>query len=205
MEKRESGLEASKLRMEVEESLKQEFAANFSNNNALTKPSLRDLPIVIISASQSKAIRSPQTVTFDSFLANFNNAARPGGGDGVLDLDSAVFTCFTPGYYTVSFSAYADLVISALTHLYLYKNDTRVPESYWLVGTNDNDATNFGVVSSRIMVSDLLDMYTFMKIVKSFLQILHMDEGDTLELRMTDGRYIDHITLNIELIGLGYD
>ena len=42
--------------------------------------------------------------------------------------------------------------------------------------------------------------------VKSlFLQILHLDAGDTLELRMTDGNYISHITLNIELTGLGFD
>ena len=42
--------------------------------------------------------------------------------------------------------------------------------------------------------------------VKSlFLQILHMDAGDTLELRMTSGDYIKQITLNIELIGLGFD
>ena len=38
-----------------------------------------------------------------------------------------------------------------------------------------------------------------------FLQILHLDAGDTLELRMTDGNYIAHITLNIELTGLGFD
>ena len=45
-----------------------------------------------------------------------------------------------------------------------------------------------------------------MKAVKSpSLQILHMDSGDTLELRMTEGEYIDRITLNIELIGLGFD
>ena len=36
-----------------------------------------------------------------------------------------------------------------------------------------------------------------------FLQILHMDAGDTLEL--TGGGYINYITLNIELTGLGYD
>ena len=95
MKEEKDELNASKLRMEVE---------NVSNN-ALTNPSLRDLPIVIISAYRDSAIESPQTVTFESFLANYNNAARPGGGDGVLDLNSGVFTCFTPGYYTVSFSA----------------------------------------------------------------------------------------------------
>lgn len=32
-----------------------------------------------------------------------------------------------------------------------------------------------------------------------------MDEADTLELRMTSGNWINRITLNIELIGLGFD
>ena len=70
-----------KLRIEVEEFLRKEIASNFSNHvNALTNPSFRDLPIVLISAYQSTPLTSPQTVTFDSFLANFNNANSPGGG-----------------------------------------------------------------------------------------------------------------------------
>ena len=32
-----------------------------------------------------------------------------------------------------------------------------------------------------------------------------MDAGDTLDLRMTSGNWIKEITLNIELIGLGFD
>ena len=79
-------LEASKLRMEVEE-----LREGIASNNALRNPSLRDFPIVLISAWQPNAIASPQTVTFDSFLTNYN----AGGGDGVLDLDSGVFTCLT--------------------------------------------------------------------------------------------------------------
>ena len=79
-EKKMGDLEAT-VRMEVKE-----IASNFSNSN----PSLRDLPIVIISAFKTGPIHSLQTVTFDSFLANYNNADRPGGGDGVLDLDSGV-------------------------------------------------------------------------------------------------------------------
>merc|ERR1711863_211353 len=74
----------SKMRMEKEE----EVATNYYNaTNALTKPSLRDLPIVLISAWRQSTLESPQTVTFESFLANYNNGERPGGGDGVLDLD----------------------------------------------------------------------------------------------------------------------
>ena len=47
--KREMEGSASKLRMEVEENLRKEIASNFSDSNALMKPSLRDVPIVLIS------------------------------------------------------------------------------------------------------------------------------------------------------------
>ena len=84
----DSDLEASKSEQKrgAENSSTKEFASSYPHN-ALTKPSLRDLPIILISAYRGNAIISPQTVTFDSFLANYNNGDRPGGGDGKLDLD----------------------------------------------------------------------------------------------------------------------
>ena len=39
----------------------------------------------------------------------------------------------------------------------------------------------------------------------NFSQVLHLDAGDTVELRMTEGDYIHSFTLNIELTGLGFD
>ena len=167
MEKTVRGLEASisKLRIEVGESLRKEIASNSSNSNALTNPSLRDLPIVIISAWQEGPLKSPQTVTFESFLANFNNAARPGGGDGVLDLDSGVFTCFTPGYYHVSFSAHSDVGVGLASSqfLYLYKNGIQLPESYWnLYGPSLSDTV--GATGSRIVVSNFLKKVSKCKI-----------------------------------------
>ena len=62
----------------AENSSTKEFASSYPHN-ALTKPSLRDLPIILISAWRDSAVTSPQTVTFDSFLANYNNGDRPGG------------------------------------------------------------------------------------------------------------------------------
>ena len=156
LEKNMMELEAStaKLRLEVEEeSLRKEN----TSNNALTNPSLRDLPIVIISAYQGSILQSPQTVTFDSFLANYNNAASPGGGYGVLDLDSGVFSCFTPGYYTVSFSAYAHVDKAQI--LYLYKNKTELAESVWYFESFSGDLdVNVAVTGSRIVVSNLWDI-----------------------------------------------
>ena len=196
---------ASKLRMEVEESLRK---PNFTNN-ALTKPSLRDLPIVLISAWQGLPLTSPQTVTYDSFLANFNNANRPGGGDGVLDLDFGVFTCFTTGFYTVSFSAYGKVGpdYGLQNDLYLYKNGLQLAESWWHIFADLSLNGNVGATCSRTVVSSLTEIFAFkLKNVKSsFLQILHMDAGDTLELRLVKGDFINLINLNIELTGLGFD
>ena len=160
-EKRERRLEASvsKLRSEVEESLRKEMASNYSKN-ALTKPSTRDLPIVIISAWRATPIESPQTVTFESFLANYNNGDRPGGGSGELDLDSGVFTCFTPGYYTVSFTAYGQVGPHHIPQdLFLYKNGAKLSESRWFIATNHALNDQVGVTGSRILVSRLLEMF----------------------------------------------
>ena len=112
---------------------------------------LEDHPIVLISAWQKGPITSYQTVTFESFLTNHNN----GGEDGVLDLDSGVFTCFTPGYYSVSFSAYglagADY---GPQRLFLYKNGSQLPESGWSInaGSSHHHGINIAVTSSRIVV-----------------------------------------------------
>ena len=98
LDKREKDLEAStaKLRMEVKE-LREVISSNFSNN-ALRNPAPRDLPIVFISAWQPGSFGSPQTVTYESFLANFNNGDRPGGGDGILDLDSEMQKAGSMGF-----------------------------------------------------------------------------------------------------------
>ena len=86
--KNDSDLEASKSEQKrgAENSSTKEFASSYPHN-ALTKPSLRDLPIILISAWRGSYILSPQTVTFESFLANYNTGDTPGGGDGQLDLD----------------------------------------------------------------------------------------------------------------------
>ena len=66
-----------------------------------------------------------------------NSGDRPGGGDGVLDLDSGIFTCLTPGFYEVSFSAYGEVgpTDENQQSLYLYKNDNRVDERLSLKAT----------------------------------------------------------------------
>ena len=142
-------------------------------------------------------------MTFESFLANYHN----GGGDGgVFDLDSGIFTCITPGYYTVSFSAVGLTGSNYGTQrLFLYKNGDFLPESLWFLTTNDGASDFNGLTSSRIVVSvQCLGIVAWKLSNVKFLQILHMDVGDTLDLRLTLGDAIQGITLNIELTGLDY-
>ena len=80
----------------------------------------------------------------------------PGGGDGVLDLDSGVFTCFEPSYYSVSFSSYAGFgPTRGSPSLYLYKNGLELPESQWFFYTESSLNGNVGGTGSRILVSYL--------------------------------------------------
>ena len=66
----------------------------------------------------------------------------------------------TPGYYTVSFSAYG-LVGPNYDYIdmYLYKNGIQIPESGWYFGgaSSASDANDAGVVGSRIVVSNISD------------------------------------------------
>ena len=157
--KKEMEGSASKLRMEIEENLRKEIASNFPDSNALMKPSsLRNLPIVLISAWRDSVIISPQTVTFESFLTNFDNGERPGGR---FDLDSGVFTCLQSGYYTVSFSAYGALSPAHLSQdLFLFKNGLELPESALYI-RHDGEWTmdaSIGVTSTRSLVSNFLEI-----------------------------------------------
>ena len=118
-----------------------------------------------------------------------------------------------PGYYTVSFSAHADVGGSTASSqfLYLCKNGSRLDEAYWnLYSSSSLSRDMIGVCGSRIVVSARLNLLkTFARklldVNSPYIQILRMDAGDTLELRMTNGDWIYDITLNIELTGLGFD
>ena len=74
----------------------------------------------------------------------------------MLDLDSGLFTCFTPGFYTVSFSAHSGVQPGRdEPHLFLFKNGSKLPESEWYMY---GGSTDIGVTSSRILVSILLNI-----------------------------------------------
>ena len=73
------------------------------------------------------------------------------------NLDSGIFTCLTPGYYTVSYSAYGKVGPSyGNIDMYLYKNGLEIPESAWYF-SEDSGALNSDVRvgGSRIVVSNI--------------------------------------------------
>ena len=89
----------------------------------------RDLPNEMFCAYQDQWTVPDTTMSFDSFILNYNNADKPGGGDGEMDLNTGVFTCLTGGHYTISFSAYHNLNPGEKTNLYIYLNGKEVAAS----------------------------------------------------------------------------
>ena len=80
----------------------------------------------------------------------------------MLDLGTGVFTCFTPGYYSVSFSASGNAGPDHVTDqfLFLFKNGVKLPESEWYNGAADGAVNgSIGGTGSRILVSKLLGSF----------------------------------------------
>ena len=70
--------------------------------------SLRDLPYAMSCAYRHGPWTTPSaTITYERLSADYNNSDRPGGGDGMLDISTGVYTALTAGHYTVTFSGMA--------------------------------------------------------------------------------------------------
>ena len=68
----------------------------------------------------------------------------------------------TPGYYTVSYSAWGAVGPSYGDYIamYLYKNGLNIPESLWYFATDSGVLNNYGAVTgSRIVVSNITDCF----------------------------------------------
>jgi len=130
---------------------------------------LRDLPFEMVCAYQSEWDKDG-VVNYNQISLEFNNANRPGGGDGTMNIETGVFTTVTSGYYIVTFSAYVSVYPGEYTSMLLYHNGVQLEESRFVtkmgVGSGDNYIIEQG---SRTV-------------------ILHLLAGDTLDLRTTDNR-----------------
>ena len=72
------------------------------------------------------------TITYDRLIADYNNADRPGGADGVLDIATGIFTCLCPGHCTVTYSGHITLHTEERTIIGNYKNNKNIGrEGQW--------------------------------------------------------------------------
>jgi len=151
---------------------------------------LRDLPYVMVCSYQDYWDTDSSTITYDSILSEYNNADKPDGGDGKMDITTGQFTCLTSGYYTINYSGRARVHSGEAVYVYIYHNGEKVEESQWnsYIGV-------FGATVTGVTMDDQ----------GSKTVILHLAVGDTVELKTgtCDGR-IYHLTFCLSLTGFDY-
>ena len=91
---------------------------------------LRDLPFEMVCAYKgSTGTASNSIVNYDRISVEFNNADRPGGADGSMNIETGVFTTVTSGFYIVTYSAIVQVLAGDYTKMYLYHNGVQLEES----------------------------------------------------------------------------
>merc|ERR1712080_306621 len=150
-------MEIKKLTRKVE---KQE--ATFKEEVFLAQSEVRDLPYVMACASQHYwNSTGATTITYHHLLSDYNNADKPNGGDGELDITTGQFTCLTAGHYTVTFSGYVGLHPGEDVYTFIYHNGEQVKESVWHspVGSTGGYMYDQGArtVIMHLSVGDTLD------------------------------------------------
>ena len=175
LEKKEAVL---RKEMETTESvLRKELASKEEIGRAVT-------PYLTLCVYQELWTAASSTITYDSFLTNFNNGDQAGGADGQLDLGTGVFTCLRDGIYRIDYSGYASLDPAESVYVSVYLNGVHVPESLWQAYTTSGTIGDLlQVPGSRSLVSVQLPVPPRLTLL---LQMLPLQLGDTLELRTGD-------------------
>ena len=128
---------ASKAKLETiekeTEAIKSELAATKTSLVTLEtglpgiiSQAVRDIPFLSVCAFQDVWDTAATTITYDRIVNDYNNADSPGGGDGVLDVTTGVFTCLTAGHYTVAYSGVAVLQSGQDVDVRMYKNNADI-------------------------------------------------------------------------------
>merc|ERR1711934_39413 len=130
------------------------------------KAELEAVDEVVLCVYKFQWTTADSTVTYDRYLdTNYNNGERAD-----MNLGTGVFTCLTPGFYTIPYSGISHLQPTQETHIYLYLNGNRVGGSILEQDMNpDTVGSHVELQGSRTL-------------------ILHLDVNDTLEVR-TDGTW----------------
>ena len=113
---------------------------------------MRDLPYEIVCGFQDSFKTGSATIPYDRITSEFNNANRPGGADGQLNIESGVFTCLTNGHYTVAVSYQADMSTYSGISTYLYVKSVYLEESK-IYSYNYDSIAHIKEMASKTIVS----------------------------------------------------
>ena len=138
------------IKTDIEAEVEAKFKANLP---AAIAASVRDLPYEVVCGYKGVFQTVPATIPYDRITSEFNNADRPGGADGQLDIESGVFTCLTNGYYTVAVTYQADMSHSSSITTNLYVNGVILRESHNYSYNQDSSAIMEEMVSRTIVSS----------------------------------------------------
>ena len=98
------------------------------------------------------------TITYEGYIdPNYNN-----GGRADMNLHTGVFTCLTPGFYTITYTDVSDLKPAQETWINMHLNGERVDGSNLEHDTGSGTIGNFfRLTGSRTLVSKHMTRATF--------------------------------------------
>ena len=112
---------------------------------------IRDVPQVLVSVTKYYWATPDATITFDTFISYY----KSGGGHGTLDLATGVFTCMTPGFYTITFSGYSWLDPGEENMIYAHVRGVMIAESRYRDSSSSGVGDTIQTQGSKTMVSPL--------------------------------------------------
>ena len=140
----------AELEAKYKEQIKTDVASEVSQ--------LRDVPVddVLLCVFKYQWYAVDSTITYDRYIdTNYNNGERAD-----MNLGTGVFTCLTPGFYTITYSGVSHLQPTEETHIYLYLNGHRVAGSLLEQDMNpDTVGSHVELQGSRTLVSKHVFMY----------------------------------------------
>jgi len=115
------------------------------------------------------------TITYDSLLSDWSNEA----GEGIMDINTGVYTLLRPGgFYRVTYSGFIGMNPGDQVYVDLHHNGERVKGGDWYSQAQGDSTWIMSEQGSRSLV-------------------IHMDMGDTLELKTREEPNFGHL---LELI-----